>query len=620
MLGYRSYFTVTETPGGGRLSDVVVQQIYAWLRSKRYAAERVAPGEVAVIGRGIEATLSLERPDSHAESLYFSLRETAPQGLWVTTIIAHDPGIARKPPWVWVDIDMPRDATWSAPPRIVRNLLEVLDARDGGAVLAPVPQRVSVDDVPDLLGAITDAARRGPVFVAGSDSSLPMGPWLDYVGELLRQTTGLASGYVLDPEATEALAEVVGPWHQVGPGTLRAFMNDVVLGDEVDGRRHRHLSTERLVGDTTHRMRRFLGSRAREQALATPITRTAVRVEERMLQQLDLELLDVPSGAVDLSEALSDLSRASSSPAPAEETTVRPPVDVPAQGLARPEQGLLDALGTAVTSLLGVRAITAQSIEQLVEKFSTAEKLRRLVERKERDFAEQFDRMTDLREDHQTTTERLSDMAAEYWLTTTDLHDTVRQLERSQKEVNRLRIQLQEADRGEIAWSQPAEPSPVEDPESFEDLLARFDEHDRLVWTGQSETTLELDSHDPAVGWAVKTWAALRALNDYARVRASDEFPGSIDMYLQNTPSGCAPYSANMFARDENDDVKNTDKFRRPRTLPGPGGAEVFMGAHFKIAKYGTISPRLHLHDAVMEDGQVYVGYIGPHLPLRTGG
>lgn len=44
------------------------------------------------------------------------------------------------------------------------------------------------------------------------------------------------------------------------------------------------------------------------------------------------------------------------------------------------------------------------------------------------------------------------------------------------------------------------------------------------------------------------------------------------------------------------------------------------MGAHFKIAKYGTVSPRLHLHDAVAEDGRVYVGYIGPHLPLRTGG
>jgi hypothetical protein len=614
MLGYRSYFTVKEVPGGGRLSDVVIQQIYAWLKSKKYAAERVAPGAVATIGKGIEVTLSLEQPDSRAESLYFSLRETSPQGVWVTTIIAHDPGIARKRPWVWVDIDMPRDATWSAPPRIVRSLLEIFDARDGGATLAPVPQRVSVDDVPDLLDAITDAARRGPVFVAGGDTSLPMGPWLDYVGELLRQTTGLASGYVLDPEATQALAAVVGPWHQVAAGTLRAFMNDVTLGDEVDGRRHRHLSTERLVGDTTHRMRRFLGSRARELALATPIPRAAVRVEERMLQQLDLELLDMSTGAVDLSAALSDLSHATASQRPVDATTRT------SERSTEPEPDLLEALGTTVASLLGADSITTESIAQLVDKLSTTEKLRRLLERKDRDFAEQFNRMTDLREDHQKTTEQLSDMGAEYWLATAELQATTKQLERNEKEVQRLRIQLQEVGRGEVAWSQPAEPAPVEDPESFEELLTRFGEHERLIWTGKSETTLELDAHDPATVWAIKTWTVLRALNSYAQMRVSGDFGGSIDMYLQNTPPGCASYSSNMFARDENDDVKNTDKFWRPRTLPGPGGSSVFMGAHFKIAKYGTVSPRLHLHDAVAEDGRVYVGYIGPHLPLRTGG
>lgn len=614
MLGYRSYFKVTKVPGNGRLSDVVVQQIYAWLKSKKYAAERVATGVVAVIGTGIEATLSLEQPDSHAESLYFSLRETSPLGVWVTTIIAHDPGIARKRPWVWVDVDMPRNATWSAPPRIVASLLEILDARDGGAVLAPVPQRVSIDDVPDLLDAVTDAARRGPVFVAGSDSSLPMGPWLDYVGELLRQTTGLASGYVLDPEATEALTEAVGPWHQVGPGTLRAFMNDVVLGDEVDGRRHRHLGTERLVGDTTHRMRRFLGSRAREQALATPLPKTVLRVEGRMLQQLDLELLDVSTGAADLGAALSELSPASRFPQAADATMVRSEKPV------RPEHSLLEALGTTVASLLGVRAVTSESIEHLVEIVSTAEGLRRLIERKDRDFAEQFDRMADLREDYQKTTERLSDMGAEYWLTTVGLQTTTKQFERSEREVQRLRLQLQGEGRGEIAWNQPTEPDLADDPESFEELLDRFDEHENLIWTGKSETTLELDAHDPAVGWAVKTWAVLRALNSYAQMRISDSFSGSIDMYLQNTPPGCASYSSNMFARDENDGVKNTDKFCRPRTLPGPGGSEVFMGAHFKIAKYATVSPRLHLHDAVADDGHVYIGYIGPHLPLRTGG
>ncbi|MFT4011701.1 MAG: hypothetical protein QM655_16845 [Nocardioidaceae bacterium] len=39
------------------------------------------------------------------------------------------------------------------------------------------------------------------------------------------------------------------------------------------------------------------------------------------------------------------------------------------------------------------------------------------------------------------------------------------------------------------------------------------------------------------------------------------------------------------------------------------------MGAHFKIAQFGMVSPRPHYSDATDLDGNVYVGYIGRHLP-----
>lgn len=50
-----------------------------------------------------------------------------------------------------------------------------------------------------------------------------------------------------------------------------------------------------------------------------------------------------------------------------------------------------------------------------------------------------------------------------------------------------------------------------------------------------------------------------------------------------------------------------------PLTVDEAG--EVFMGAHFKIAKYKMISPRLHYYNDIRNSGMIYVGYVGRHLP-----
>jgi hypothetical protein len=38
------------------------------------------------------------------------------------------------------------------------------------------------------------------------------------------------------------------------------------------------------------------------------------------------------------------------------------------------------------------------------------------------------------------------------------------------------------------------------------------------------------------------------------------------------------------------------------------------MGAHFKIAQFAGISPRLHYYNDVRGTGRLYIGYIGRHL------
>lgn len=94
-------------------------------------------------------------------------------------------------------------------------------------------------------------------------------------------------------------------------------------------------------------------------------------------------------------------------------------------------------------------------------------------------------------------------------------------------------------------------------------------------------------------------------------------------MYLRNPPPGKTGWSINRHARDESSDVKSNPKYARPRMLPVPAAVDpsgvVLMVAHVKIAKAGMISPRLHYYDDTSHSGNVYVGYIGRHLPTQQG-
>jgi len=73
----------------------------------------------------------------------------------------------------------------------------------------------------------------------------------------------------------------------------------------------------------------------------------------------------------------------------------------------------------------------------------------------------------------------------------------------------------------------------------------------------------------------------------------------------------------NSFGRSST--CRFNEKYAKHRMLPVPieitAEETVFMGAHFKIAQSGLISPRMHYYDDTARSGKIYVGYIGPHLP-----
>ncbi len=189
----------------------------------------------------------------------------------------------------------------------------------------------------------------------------------------------------------------------------------------------------------------------------------------------------------------------------------------------------------------------------------------------------------------------------------------------------RLRyLQLQVAARGDAsaAWGDPDISILDLRPDSFAELLERLVEVPRVSFTGDTEICRSLDKHSQSQGWANKAWDALLSLDDFVRVRTGEGFAGDVEEYLQRTPAGCRSFSANRHAQGESETVENTRKYRNPRILPVPvavdPAAQVFMGAHYKVAYFARVSPRIHYLDDTARTGTVYVGYIGPHLPLPT--
>ncbi len=624
MLGYRTYFTV----GGQDVLDTTLPQLFAWLKRKRYDAGEVRPGTVSTIGPGVESVLTNMNDQDGSRSVLFQLREKKETGTWLTQLVAHQPGSPKRDPWVWLDVDNP-EGRHVAVPRLARALLEVLDARDGAASLSPSARMIGVDEVPELLDAVRDERRRGPVFVAGTHEALPLQPWQDLTNGLLRETTGLASAYLLDAEATERFADLTGRTHAVAPGTLRSFLRAVDLGDEVDARRHRVLTTQSIVRESGRRVVRMLGQRARDTTLVQPLPAQALRVEERLLRQADEDFLEQARTS---RRARGARSPATTDAAPSTVTSIMPAtpptISAPSSGelggdggpqpasptLTTTDVELLAALRTVADTVYGPAPLTVDLVLELGQQAQDSASLQELKQRMRHETEGLQLRVTELRTDATELGQRLEDEQAEHAQTAVDLRE-------AQAELQALRVRMLANDQGDAAWAplnadEQAEPVP----DSFDSLLATIETLNHVRWTGDDDVTVGLDAKDPLGRWAATTWDALRALDAYVAWRL-DGNQGSVDHYLRNTPQGMHGFSANRHAADETDSVRSTAKYAEPRTLPVPDTVEpagrVFMGAHLRIAKSGMTSPRLHYHDAYETDRKIYVGYIGPHLPSR---
>ncbi|WP_433243494.1 hypothetical protein ACQPYK_39930 [Streptosporangium sp. CA-135522] len=184
-----------------------------------------------------------------------------------------------------------------------------------------------------------------------------------------------------------------------------------------------------------------------------------------------------------------------------------------------------------------------------------------------------------------------------------------------------LRRRLKEAGRAAEAYV-PAE-GPTNLPTQLPEVLDRLDGLDRVEFTGDIDVVWKLEEKAQSSTWAQTAWQVVLAFQEYADAVAEGKFKGDFRHWCVEPPSGVAAISAGKVKSDESETVRNNIKMRRQRNLPVPLEVNflgrVHMWAHIRIGGgAGMSSPRLHFYDDVHGTGKIYIGYLGPHLDVKS--
>jgi hypothetical protein len=574
------------------LEKKVREQLYSWLRRKRLNADALVEGGEVQLGPHSRGSLAfLERQDS-SRSMRAIVIDDNSAGQWKTTLTVDVPGNRRRNPWLWLDLHGPEGVKGQIP-KLARSLLEVFDAKMDDVRQGEAQPIVDRGEVGELIEAACNPNRRGLIFVAGSDSRLPFERWLRLIRELLVDCVGLAGAYVLSPEATNIFNNAIGPAHRVEPWTLRSFFPGVEPDDANDGRRHKVLGHDRIAKDSTRRIAKMLGWRAREAVLDAPLPSIALRVDRTFEQTFDRTLLEnLDRRDVALEER----------PKVERETSI----EAASLEVVKPLLKVLE-------QLLGGGPITVDRVASLGELVELGKRSRESRAAISKRLEEYENALAAEREKRQLLSRKLEDTQLEYAIAEDERVS-------AEGEIRRLQKLLAVSNPPREIWnSSRVAPETEVRPKDCVELVSMMGAWRYVRFTGDEDRVRELDEHEKLGAWAGKIWDALAALDDYVRAVLKGEFDGNVHQYLGNAPLGYRTYSQKNHAHDESAQVKGNPRFKEARTFPVPKNVDpagrVFMGAHFKIARYATITPRMHYYNDVRGSGFVYVGYIGKHLP-----
>lgn len=284
-VGFRSFLS---TDPDQSLIETVTTQINRWSADKAIAVD------AATAGRHLpdDATaITVMREENSTSQIYRWRRERLHRRwmhqMWRTTITAveHHDG----PGWLWTEVETAPEAPSPQPfmsvPAVLRELLKDLPLRDGRTVLRPEPQRVTLDDLPDLMDCLADETRLGPVYLVSQG--------VPHDGDLYRWTfrlcwdvIGMGNVFFLaDETAEEEFNEMVGDDHAVPLGAMRTYQPNVDLdepGEPGVPSRHQILGRNRVRVTDPARLAHIIGLAQRDRAARMALPSVALDADRNL--------------------------------------------------------------------------------------------------------------------------------------------------------------------------------------------------------------------------------------------------------------------------------------------------------------------------------------------------
>lgn len=615
---YHSFALCHEPPGW---LATVEDQVATWLRSrKQLDIDTTVDGTHDQPGKGRTVTVRHHR-HGHDRALRLVLEEDTNAGHWTTQITAveHERGGG----WVAIDV-VSEDGLFVKVPGVARYLIEALHLSDGGLELCRDPRTLTVDRLPELVAVLRDPERRSPVFVAGTDTRLPFGPFSTQVKDWTAQVDGMGHVFVLDPRATTELVTLLGRAWEAPAWTIRTYGPGLDLDQPATARQHRILSTTRLAQDSDRYLQTLLGGFARD-IVARHKTPAPLAAWQRTFERLENTALTeamttqvpapAPAPAVELATPAEQVVEPTPGPVEPEPAAVAEPlteesVDTSAVGEEAETYLVEVAELERVRLALGLPDLTDETLARFVEQATTPRTDPRAIADAARRLERQQARLEALRDELEQVKDKLLEEQVDHM-------ETREELDRQASRAAWLGKQLVDAGRHDAAFSDVPDAEHDTAPDSYAELLERAAELPGLVVTADRDTVLGLAAIDSTSKALRAAWDSLLALSDYVRARDAGDTPSHVHHYLQNTPPGYRGMPPGKHSWTETGTTMN--QFGEQRDLPVPAAVDpsgtATMTAHFKLARIGMRSPRLYyLDDVAGPTRSVVVGYIGPHM------
>lgn len=569
-ISYRSILSVAPSSS---LIDNVDSVVADWLDSKQLAPP-LQPGTSMNEGQEVSR---IDWSNSVVASRRWQLREHWDEPSWyagerqpgriaVTSItVVQGQDQAR----IWVDIDAPilrytnrfgdeiAEAQESGTPRVMKALIAEFEINDGAAHPFSAPLVIgSLKHVQELAGVLADDQRIGACLVSSPPPGIETGHWVKIVADMTRGIEGMATSYVVEPELLKEFNSVVGAALSIDPGSLRTFQPGAKLGVAADAFRHRVLSARKIRETPLKKIARMLRS-----------------AEVRRLAELRLPpiLRDVDYGLLRSQRY-------------------------------QPLQTIED---------LKVETATAVGDRDFDRVLKLNERLSAELERQKQDALDALEQAIGLMTHVDDLKETIEIMELE-------TAEVAGRADESQDIVEALRRRLIGLRAVAEAYAPLTDDERTVYPESFDDLIDRINEFDRLSFVGAPESARALDDHPNMTVAVHKAWDALASLQDYAVLTSGGGWAGGGIYSYINDGGHSGRCRLLGFRPTESETVQSNPRMIAQRTVSVPSevhpSGQIAMTAHVALLNGRAGAPRMYLYDNVASDGRVYVGYLGEHL------